>query len=335
MKRIDKIDILRAFGIILMIAGHTFTFWGIFDRYIHTFHMPLFFIISGFLYKSKNDVPVIKIIGVKAERLLLPYVTFAAVNYAAWFFIVRDTQVWYEPLVKLVTYNTNGLPICGALWFLTALFWTEIFYAVIDRIFKTIWIRSTVVFIIALCACIAQNYTEFRLPLTIDIGLACLGFYEIGRLYKAYGTKLIEKVNSAKIIQRVAVAALLLIINAVLAFVNAYVNIKSGWYGNIPLFWINAILGTAAYYILASLIETLFNERNIIRTGLVKIGKGSIIFLGFNQLMIIIYRYVFQIISNKWIQGTAVFVFATGTLFVLYMLLNRISNRRIRIFLGI
>ena len=36
------IDILRGIGIIIMVSGHI-GFGGKFDRYIHTFHMPLFF----------------------------------------------------------------------------------------------------------------------------------------------------------------------------------------------------------------------------------------------------------------------------------------------------
>lgn len=45
--RMDYIDIYRAFGIILMVMGHI-GFGGKFDKFIHAFHMPMFFFISGF-----------------------------------------------------------------------------------------------------------------------------------------------------------------------------------------------------------------------------------------------------------------------------------------------
>lgn len=32
------------------------------------------------------------------------------------------------PLIRLLTINIDGLPIAGALWFLTALFYTDVFY---------------------------------------------------------------------------------------------------------------------------------------------------------------------------------------------------------------
>ena len=48
--RMDYIDLYRAFGIILMVMGHI-GFGGKFDKFIHAFHMPMFFFISGFFYK--------------------------------------------------------------------------------------------------------------------------------------------------------------------------------------------------------------------------------------------------------------------------------------------
>ena len=52
-QRFDEIDILKSFGIILMIMGHI-GFGSIFDYWIHAFHMPMFYLISGFLYKKST-----------------------------------------------------------------------------------------------------------------------------------------------------------------------------------------------------------------------------------------------------------------------------------------
>ena len=50
MKRLDYVDTLKGIGILLMLMGHV-PFGANFDYYIHAFHMPLFFFISGFLIK--------------------------------------------------------------------------------------------------------------------------------------------------------------------------------------------------------------------------------------------------------------------------------------------
>ena len=72
--RMDYIDIYRAFGIILMVMGHI-GFGGKFDKFIHAFHMPMFFFISGFFYKEKV-VDMRKYIINKAKKLMIPYFVF-------------------------------------------------------------------------------------------------------------------------------------------------------------------------------------------------------------------------------------------------------------------
>ena len=47
--RLDYIDIFKGFGIILMIMGHI-GFGSLFAFFIHAFHMPIFFFISGFFF---------------------------------------------------------------------------------------------------------------------------------------------------------------------------------------------------------------------------------------------------------------------------------------------
>lgn len=61
MKRIAYIDSIKGFAILLVVMGHTFhDFKGInmaFIDFIYAFHMPLFFIISGYLgYKKYYDI---------------------------------------------------------------------------------------------------------------------------------------------------------------------------------------------------------------------------------------------------------------------------------------
>ena len=47
--RNDSIDIFRCFGILLMILWHI-GFGDLFDHYIHAFHMPMFFVVSGMFF---------------------------------------------------------------------------------------------------------------------------------------------------------------------------------------------------------------------------------------------------------------------------------------------
>ncbi len=92
-KRICSLDYLKAIGIILMLLGHTsfpLTF------YIYTFHMGLFFFISGFLCYNKLDVPFTTYLKKRAKSCLIPYVAFWAIGLV---------------ISEIVSLNMNGTNI--------------------------------------------------------------------------------------------------------------------------------------------------------------------------------------------------------------------------------
>ena len=53
--RLKWLDIAKGITIILMVIGHT-SIPDPFSRFIYAFHMPLFFLVSGFLSKKKRSL---------------------------------------------------------------------------------------------------------------------------------------------------------------------------------------------------------------------------------------------------------------------------------------
>ena len=162
--RIEYIDIFRSFGILTMVMGHV-GYGKIFDFFIHAFHMPMFFWISGFLFKhkSKSEVSFRTWVLRKAKTLLLPYVVFGAAHYFLYCCINYDA-IDISPLVHLVSINTNGLPICGALWFLTALFFTDVLFFIIDRYIASEVLKAIIIASIALLGNLTKVIFPFTLP---------------------------------------------------------------------------------------------------------------------------------------------------------------------------
>jgi fucose 4-O-acetylase-like acetyltransferase len=77
-KRNKTIDCMKGLTIILMVIGHMHLNSYV-DKYIYSFHMPLFFIVSGCLYKpGKLSLNYVK---KKAQNLLLPYFAFGGGTY--------------------------------------------------------------------------------------------------------------------------------------------------------------------------------------------------------------------------------------------------------------
>ena len=135
------ISFMQAFGIILVVAGHSTYQLGhaghvpSICRWLYTFHMPLFFFISGYLLKYSNtrkgiqlsDMPALGKDGFitgKARRLLVPYVIISSVVFipktmmSAIALRPVDMSVW-NYLGMLLYPHTN---VIGYFWFLPSLF---------------------------------------------------------------------------------------------------------------------------------------------------------------------------------------------------------------------
>lgn len=91
--RNNIIDVLKGLGMLLVYLGHSFIFGKInFENstfcteYIHStiysFHMPLFFIISGYLANNKREINIKLFYKNKLKRLFLPYLV---VNFMDFF----------------------------------------------------------------------------------------------------------------------------------------------------------------------------------------------------------------------------------------------------------
>jgi fucose 4-O-acetylase-like acetyltransferase len=120
--------IAKGIGIILVVVGHFYpqtspTYWIEIRRIIYSFHMPLFFILSGYLY-SHGKYPYNDLIKTKAKRLLYPFVTIAGtfflIKYMAGQVVDLEYPVNIDSLYTLLTDPVNSfMPL---LWFIHALF---------------------------------------------------------------------------------------------------------------------------------------------------------------------------------------------------------------------
>ena len=73
--RILWVDIAKGIGILLVLIGHVSQNSYI-SSFIYSFHIPLFFIISGYLYKNKKNY-----IRNKTTTILIPYLFFSIISF--------------------------------------------------------------------------------------------------------------------------------------------------------------------------------------------------------------------------------------------------------------
>lgn len=311
-QRLDYIDVFRSLGIIAMVMGHI-NFGGAFDHFIHAFHMPMFFFISGFFYR-RRDCSVGEYFGKKARSLLIPYISFGIAHYLV-DIILHGFSI--KPLIYLFTFNTGGLPIAGALWFLTALFFTDVFYFLLDR-----WNVKWLIIPLVLVGSFADQLLPYPLPWALSASFVGLGLYWFGEMSKKYEAKL-EKLLNMNWWRILVVGA----ITTILIFVNGCINMRQGRYAIIPLFWINALLSV---YLGISI------SKMICKTGKIKwltsIGRNSIVYVCLNQIVIRILYKVFSYIQMPiLVSHLLVLVFS---LIALYWLAEMFTRTKLKVFIG-
>lgn len=82
LQRIKWIDLTKGVAIFLMVCGHT-GIPSLISNWIWSFHMPLFFIISGMLFCPTKYTNIQKFIHRRIQTLIIPYITFSIIVLAA------------------------------------------------------------------------------------------------------------------------------------------------------------------------------------------------------------------------------------------------------------
>lgn len=143
-KRIEYIDVAKAIGILLVILGHcyytaTVPYLG---AAIYSFHMPMFFIISGMFLKpmgvkegfakySKAYVKPYIITGLL--MLLVTLLLFALKIVDSNEFILDFERIAFGSGSNEDKALLHDIPTVGPIWFLLALFWGCLLTSVIKK----------------------------------------------------------------------------------------------------------------------------------------------------------------------------------------------------------
>lgn len=154
--RLNYIDSSRGIAIILVVIGHIIPMDVSLNKYIYSFHMPIFFILSGILlYNSKtlNEMEYRKIIYKKVKTLMYPYFTFSFLSILC---IISTEGLIKTKEAIISTFIFDGIE---TLWFLPALFMAEIASIFIFRSFK----RKSVI-VVFLLMLISVGYSLFGYP---------------------------------------------------------------------------------------------------------------------------------------------------------------------------
>lgn len=284
--RLEYIDMIKGFGILLVILGHAYSVNGI-RIWIHSFHMPLFFIISGCLFYHTESIKksMHKLFKSRIKSLLIPYIVFNTIfiliNYVLSAFsftsLINDINI----IIRL-----NGLV---ALWFLPALLISELGFAIISKILKN---DKLIIFLISFVFIASilwgKSYLKYIVLLRSFVGI---GFFAIGY----YSFKYIKKLELSW-----SVIILAIIINIVLSKINGFVDLFQLEFNNALLYIYCSLLGTFSILMLFKKIENI----NL----LIDFGRNSLIILCTHQCIMSFIRVIFRNDLTGMISGFIMFL---------------------------
>jgi len=165
-KRIGFIDSVKGFAIFCVIWGHVIQYLRATDdpttinnpifEFIYSFHMPLFFMMSGFFFSSSLKLHVKDFLYKKALQLLLPCFTWAVLlTFFMTIYILFKKGSEYDLLIPV---KEILIPTNWPFWFLKELFLSYVIVYLSLRVFK----KDYLAFIISISIILITPFCAFQ-----------------------------------------------------------------------------------------------------------------------------------------------------------------------------
>lgn len=199
-QRLEWLDVVKAVGIILVYFGHAHVSG---TKYIYMFHMPLFFVISGFCWKEERNrlLPFRDFVRKKFKAYIIPYFKVAIVCFFVLGIAKSYTLYGLEKglffqlskyLFGIIVYSRGTiewLPSCSPIWFLTCLFCAEIIFYWIMHVNRRYIILYVVLAGIlgSLCSMVGKFF-----PWNVDSALSAVPLLYVGMIIKRYQQTLLS-----------------------------------------------------------------------------------------------------------------------------------------------
>lgn len=262
MARLKYVDICRGWCIVLMIIGHTVD--GVLRTFIYSFHMPLFFILSGYTTRYSESLQdckkSAKRLALYTLRILLLvwgvqsiYELF--VNLGEYESVWECVKVQVYRLLLSSSQNTDigglTIPHISPIWFVVCLFFARVMYDAMHLRLQG-GVRFIGALIIGIIGILIGQW--FVLPYSFDIALAVVPFLWFGDYMKG------KNVFSFKaFILSIAVFSISFVVIA--KATHTGMELVARRYSLFPLCYFGTCAATVALIAVAKYVENKFSAR--------------------------------------------------------------------------
>lgn len=266
-KRLKWLDISKGIAIILMVVGHT-PIPDVFSRFIFAFHMPLFFIASGWT-TNWEKLNFADFVVRRIRSIMLPFVCYSAI--VLFVQIITNEIKGGGILLNWLQYGWQGY----ALWFVPVLFLASVLGHLIHTV-HSIYFRYSVMIGLVLVGAYLR-YIDLYLPWSMSsVPYACF--------FILLGTEL-KNFKVLKMPRWILLAGGFM----VTSLVTYFGKLDMAWNAVIPILplIIGAVAGTMMVFSLSSYIE---QYTEFLSKVLTKVGKETFVVVAFSQEIIILLR---------------------------------------------
>jgi len=316
MKRVYWVDWLKFIGIFLVVLGHL-PDNEICNGLIYSFHMPLFFIISGFLMNSR-ELSLKKLIIKDFKALIIPYFLWNSITILCILFFQKENIHLYQNIISIY----GNFPVARPSWFLLTLFLAK----TIIHLFSLHKTHNNIIFVVIISILLLINlifiFDFYSIKYSIFMRtIICIPFILSGIYFKRVHS--IMNFNYKSYYVLILIPLFILIV-----LLNRWPNMFLCSVGNsIILFFIEGILGTFILYIICRRISYTPSY-------IVTISNGTLLILCFHRFFICdpYIKYIYPHISNVPSIFSSIFV-SIISLIICYALIN-ISHKYCPILIG-
>ncbi|MBQ6078719.1 MAG: acyltransferase family protein [Muribaculaceae bacterium] len=280
--RIAWIDTARGLGLLAVFIGHLNVPYA--SAWVYTFHMPLFFFLSGLLYPGCEKYSFTQFAWRRFKGLVIPYFTLGAV--IALFYCC--VYAWHhEPLGVYLEMLRSFLvqEHYWTIWFLAALFLTQLIYYCIDWCFHQ-WKYAVSIVSVAVCL---FGFVRYRigwgsLPWNLDIALVSQLFFHLGYRFMHNERVFDILIKARSHVNGLGIIFLSLIINLVAAKACIVLTMQSldmsiGMYGNEVLTFVAALAGILLIVTIGSMINSKY---------ITYLGRNTMILFSWHSRIVIV-----------------------------------------------
>ena len=306
-QRIAYIDLVKGIGILCVLLGHLIPNDNIVKPAIYSFHMPLFFIVTGILLKKES---IKSKASKKLRQIILPYIVWGLIFSS--FSFSKLALILYGTNESLIIAGSNGM-----LWFLVASF----FAGIIASFFINIkYIRESAIgqvsvtvglFGVSVCLSEIHEIINIRehimgLPVSLDVSILGATFVLYGFFLQKF---VLPNVKKLEIKKRLLISTALLTVGIVIAKDNrgslGYQQMATYNVGNPVIFTVMAILICTSLIIICETVMRLSIANTIIVRAIIWMGKNSMIIFIIHRTLVYDLKSFCEIHGNKMIYIAA------------------------------